>query len=420
MRAAILAVPILAALALPLSGADLPRIEELAQEYRKHPPGQRRPLLVELWKTAQPEDVPLLWSLLEGSSPEEVEETVQWIALTPLGADRIPFLARLYGASDERLRLEVIRTWIRSVSTGLEPILRRLLLEAEATSEPCPRKELLQVLLRARAEDFPELWQRLRKAEPWEADLLVEWFGAQPPRSIAGSVETTLGLYRSARTEEEKDRALWIAAAGWPGDERSVPVQRLARAFHSCPNAVCRSGLVTWLNRVARAEDLPVMLEILRASTVEEAQSLSRWFIRNPSPEAVPDLRERLGAMHEDLWIPSALSAAGDPEVLDWAIAVLRRPDDGDHPNALFILGRSPLPAAAEQIRRTLRGEEGSVYFLMTVFVESGNPSPYRWWFLEEVLKSPEHRLVVIAHLRQLAKEGEETAERLLSGLAQP
>jgi hypothetical protein len=173
--------------------------------------------------------------------------------------------------------------------------------------------------------------------------------------------------------------------------------------------------MVDQIRSVARAGDLPVMLELLRASTVDEARSLARWFSRYPSPEAVPDFRERLGPIREDLWIPNALAAAGDPEVLDWALENLHQSESGDSVLAMDILARSPLPAAAEQIRRILAEGSDSLYLLMYAFVDLDNQGPNRWWFFEEVLKSEEFRPTAVKHLRYLAKEGEETAERLLS-----
>lgn len=397
--------------------ADLPRIEELAQAYLSYPPGRRRPLLVLIWNAAEAKDAALLWSLLPGSTTEEIEETVIWLSFAPMASERRPLLAELYRNSDERLRRELVRVWLRSQpKSAPEVFLRRLFAE---TGQKLP------------FGDSAAMWRRLLAADGPEADLLVEWFAVHPLRSF----ESMERLYRGARNEEEKDRAVWVAAVGKLDGKSNYDylgrllgdgpgrLQRLARAFQSCPNAESRSRMATQIaNGVAGAEDLPAVREILRASTVAEARTLARWFSRHPSAEAMPDFRERLGAIHEDLWIPDALAAAGDPEVLDWAIRTLRRGGEKHRVLASSILSNSPLPAAADPIRRILAKEEGSIYVLMLEFADSGNRSPNRWWFFEEILKSgsPEDRAIAVKYLQQLAETGEENAKRLLSEPPRP
>lgn len=389
MRTRILALVAVAALALPLSAAASPGLGEPAR------------------KALEAEDVRLLWSLLPESSPEEIQEILFQLAYKPWALSRMPLLAELYRESGEPLKRELIRAWIRSRSEQ-EAFLRALFAEAEKSPPETSLERLLQTFLRARSEDYPTMWRLLGQAEPREADLLVEWFDVHPLQLEAG-----LSLYRSARTEEEKDRALWVAAVGYlngVGEPRE-----LARAFHSCPNAEGRASLADLAGRAAPAEDLPVMREMLRASGVREARQLSRWFSRHPDPGAIPDFRARLGPIREDLWIPNALSAAGDPEVLAWALDNLHRSDNGDRVLAMNILARSPLPAAAERIRLLLAEGTDSLYALMYAFVDLDNRGPNRWWFFGEILKSAEYRPTAVHHLRYLAENGEETAKRLLS-----
>lgn len=390
--------------------ADLLRIEDLVQAYLNYPPGQRRPLLVLIWNAAEARDAALLWSLLPGSTTEEIEETVIWMAYAQWDTDFAPF----YRRSDERLRRELIRVWMRSKPRSApEDFLRRLF----------ARDRQPQLFLQARPD---AMWRLLLEADGPDADLLVEWFAVHPIQSF----DAMLSLYQGARTEEEKDRAIWVSAVGKLEGESNFTylgrllgdgpdrMRRLARAFQSCPNAESRSRMVTQIaNGVAGPEDFPAVREILRGSTVGEARTLARWFSLHPSAEVMPDFRERLGAIHEDLWIPNALAAAGDPEVLDWAIGVLRRVSEEHRVLASSILSHSPLPAAVEPIRRILRKEEGSIYVLMLEFADSDNRSPNRWWFWEEILKSgsPEDREIATRYLRQLADSGEETAKRLLS-----
>ncbi|HET9228464.1 MAG TPA: hypothetical protein VFR31_17440 [Thermoanaerobaculia bacterium] len=381
--------------------ADLPRIEDLAQAYLSYPPGQRRPFLVLIWTAAEAKDAALLWSLLPGSTTEEIEETVIWLSHASWRSEKRPL--------DERLRRELIRVWLRSKPKSIPEVFLR---------------ELLGKTLPSGSSSA--MWRRLLKAQGPEADLLVEWFAVHPIRSF----DAMRSLYQGARTEEEKDRAIWVAAVGKLEGESNFTylgrllgdgpdrLQRLARAFQSCPNAESRSRMAIQIaNGVARAEDFPVVKEILRDSTVAEARTLARWFSRHPSAEVIPDFRQRLGVIHEDLWIPKALAAAGDPEVLEWAIGVLRRGSEDHRVLASSILSHSPLPAAAEQIRSVLAKETGSLYLLMLEFSDSNNRSPNRWWFYEEILKSgsPEDRLMAARYLRQLADSGEETAKRLLS-----
>lgn len=424
---------------------DLPRIEELTPVYLTYPPGKRRPLLTLIWKVAQRQDVPSLWTLLESGDPGEIQEMVQWIAFQPWAGSRIPVFAQLYRQTGERLRRELIRAWIQADPTS-KTFLSQLLVAGEqgpwekslerlagsfgSSAEPAERRKiLLQVVLRARAEDYPAMWGLLRRAEGWEADLLVEWFDAHPLGS-----EAMLSLYRSARTDEEKDRALWLAAVGEPspdglgrllaaaGELGEGPhrLHRLARAFHSCPNAESRSEMASQIgDGLALAEDYPLVREMLRTSTVQEARHLADWFARHPSPEVIPDFRQRLGAIHEDLWIPDALAAAGDPGILDWALKVLRRPRSDHDVLAMNIVSHSPLPAAAEQIRRILAEGSDSLYLLMSSFATFDNGSPNRWWFYEEILRSPtlrpHFRTWAVQDLRLLAERDEETARRLLA-----
>ncbi len=393
-----------------LNPEELPRIAELARVYLGRPVGQRGLLLYLMLEAAEEHNGPLLWTLLPSSDRGEIRSIAEKVLAWP-GLD----LGLLAVPEDERVETDLFAVWLEAgtssqVKERLEALLRKgqdprwrsvegleeLAAAFEGSQDRAARRDILLEIL-DRADDsshLPVLWRLLLQARDREADLLLEWTATRVP-----SYEALVDLYRGARSDEEKNQALWVAGAAWrnwqlahvlaevgalgPGVAR---LERLAKAFLSCPSATARSSILSELEGgLAIAQDLPVMLEILRGTDPWEALTLARWFAQHPSPEALPWLKRLpLPAIRGESWMMEALAAAGDPEVLDLAIEA--EPEDDTW--AMSILAWSPLPAAAEEARRILAERGDSLTILVASLGEEGSSTPWREWFLDEVVRS--------------------------------
>lgn len=357
---------------------QLPRTADLARLYLAAAPGERNFLLHLILMSALMDggakDDPLLWSLLPGSNRSEIGILAGAVLGRIHPAPRLELLA----VYDERVRAELVfyrMTGLPEVvkhrlDALLQPGVRHPKASVEelagafkASADPQERHRILMdLVLRAGPADLPVVWRLLGHTEGREADLLLGWFVGNPP-----AFPVRVSLYRNARTDEERNRALWVAATtdafrflallqevGLLNDDGPHPVERLVRAFVTCPNEDAQSMIVSQITYLADTADyMPALLETLRAAAPRSAYGLMSWFARHPSPEALPHLR-RLAAsfLEQDFVAAEALAAAGDPEVVESAIRILSRPGRDDDQWALHTLARSPLPTAAEALRR--------------------------------------------------------------------
>ena len=396
---------------LSLNPEELPRMADLARIYLGRPVGERALLLYLMLDAAEKEeDAALLWTLLPFSDRGEVRPIVEEALARP-GVD----LDRFAVPDDERVITDLLAVWLEvgtssQVKERLEALLRRgqdprwrrvegleeLAAAFEISKDRAVRRDiLLEVFSRTGdSSHLPLLWRLLLQARDREADLILEWVATRVP-----PYEALVELYRGAKSDEERNRALWVAGAAWRSDQLerllaevggmgpgAARLERLTKAFLSCPSATARSSILGELeNGLATAQDLPSMLEILRGTETWETVVLARWFAQHPSPEALPWLK-RLPphVIRDESWVTEALAAAGDPELLDQAIAA----EPEDDPWAMNVVAWSPLPAAVEEARRVLREPGGSLGILLGALGEHGNSAPWREWFLGEVVRS--------------------------------
>jgi hypothetical protein len=400
-------------------GDDLPSLRELARVWLGHPGEDRTDLLDLMLEIAEPEDTSLLWSLLPSASPEEKVELVDHVLGPPKPA---PFVDRLRLRPDEPLTADLFLLWMsRSPSAAARDRLGALLREDqsrdwrsaasleellsafEASEVPAERREILMEIDRRTDEGEGDgylalFWRLLRQASPREAEGVL----AMAPY-LAADEEHLAALYRAVSGEEEKNRALWLLLAvqdqgefepllAMAGalDQGSVRLERVARAFLTCPSAEVRLNLAFRLEEeLAAAGDFLTMLKVLGGASLAEARKLAPWFARNPGPEALSLLwRLPVPSLHEVPELAEALAAAGDPEVLDIALDLRRRLATENDPWVYGVLARSPLPAAVEEARRILKEEESARLQLMGEAGEEDNASPWREWFLREIAES--------------------------------
>jgi hypothetical protein len=277
---------------------ELPRIEDLARIYLGYPQGERWPVLELLVGAAGPDDAPLLWSLLPDSNVGEVE-ILATAALGP-AAEGEPRPAWLELPADERLRTDLTAVWLGPVYWDGKERLGELVREDEgrwrwvegpeelarlfeAAKDPAERRQIL-VEVFGREEEGEEslalVWRLLHGAKGREAELLL-----QRVADIGAEDEEVAALYRSARNEEERDKALWIAGAGWSTEQLGelAGLKDVVRAFLSCPGPQGRLNLGSEIaENLAGAEDQPLMLEALYAGTELDAQILAPYFAQYP------------------------------------------------------------------------------------------------------------------------------------------
>ena len=401
------------------SDGDLPLLKDLARVWLGHPREERGRLLELILDNAEPEDARLLWSLLPAASLAEKVTLLDHV-LERTGPD--PVVDGLRLPSDERLKSDLLAIWMsRGTYDGarvrLGELLRQdqahdwrsaasfeeLIAAFETSRDPAERRQVLMEVDRRLDEGDDEdrevavLWWLLRKASPREAEALLNLV-----YYLISDEEKLAALYRAA-PEEEKNRALWFLLAAQGDDEveplltatgvlgqGSVRLERVARAFLTCPNEDVRLQVAGHLEEgLATAGDFLTMLKVLEGASLAEARVLAPWFARHPGPEALSHLwRLPIPSLHEDAALAEALAAAGDPEVLDMALDLRRRVKTEDDAWAYAILARSPLPAAQEEALAIL--EEGGFArsLLMWEIGEEDNASPWREWFLRRIAES--------------------------------
>lgn len=383
---------------------EVPLIKDLARVWLGHPWEDRTRLLDLMLTVAEPEDAPLLWSLVPSSSLLEKRDLVLWV-LDQAGPDALSL------PPDETLKKDLLLLWMETGSSGLEALLRRdeirdwrpvprianLVDAFEASRRPAERRQILMEVRRRTLTDLDTIWRLLWGASEGEAEVLLAWASLlDPPRGLL------VDYYRGASGEEQRNRALWLlfavaernevepllSAAGALG-EGADRLQRVARAFLTCPSEDVRFLLAVHLeDRLATAGDFKTMLEILQGASLAEARALAPWFAWNPASEALPVLgRLPIPSLYEEAELAKALAASGDPEVLDMALGLRRRIATEDDRWAYAILARSPLPAAQEEARRILR-DGGHALLQLMWEVEKDGASPWREWFLQEIADS--------------------------------
>ena len=398
---------------------DVPLVRDLARVWLGHPSEDRGRLLELMLEIAEPEEAPVLWSLLPAANLEEKVEILDHVLDRPRPD---PIVDRLRLPSDERLKVDLLGIWMsrgtnEKPRVRLEALLREdqardwrpvpleeLLSAFEASAEPAERREILMEADRRLDEGDDEdlavsvLWRLLGQASPREAGAVL-----QLVYYLVGDEDKLAALYRAASGEEEKNRALWfllaaqghnevgplLSAAGVLG-EGSVRLERVARAFLTCPSEEVRFHVAGHLaEELATAGDSLTMLKVLEGASLAEARVLAPWFARHPGPEALSRLwRLPIPSLYADPGLAEALAAAGDPEVLDQALDLRRRLATEDDPWAYAVLARSPLPAAEEEARAILEKGGHARSQLLWEVGEEDNASPWRAWFLREIADS--------------------------------
>lgn len=397
---------------------DVPLLKDLVRVWLEHPWEDRASLLRLMLQIAEPEDSPLLWTLLPSANLAEKVDLVEHILGRPSPED--PFVDRLRLPKDEQLNADLfVLSMGQSTSTAsltrLEALLtgdaahdrqpaaslEELLSAFEASREPAERRGVLMEIFH-RVEDKDEelavLWRLMRQASLREADALLQW-----AVSVVADEEDIAALYRAASGDEEKNRALWLLLAAWGTQdvrpllsvagvlgEGSVRLERVAQAFLTCPNEEVRRDLACHFeDELATPGDFLTMLKVLEGANLTEAQMLAPWFARNPGPEALSLLwRVPIPSLYEAPDLAAALAASGDPEVLDMALDLRRRVTTEDSPWVYRVLARSPLPAAQEEARRILEDGGHAQLQLMWEVAEEDNASPWREWYLQEIADS--------------------------------
>jgi len=408
---------------------EAPRMADLARVWLAHSGEDRTGLLELMLDLAEPGDAPLLWSLAVTSSLEEKSELVAWVLDQDWPGLRLP--------PDEALKKDLFLVWLDGSDSRLEALLRQdevrdwrsvprveNLVEAfEASRKPAERRQILLEIARRDWDDLAVVWRLLRRASDGEAEILLQWASLlDPPRGLL------VDYYRGASGEEARNRALWLLFAVAVREEvepllsvigalgqGSVRLERVVRAFGTCPSATVRSLIASHVgNGLAEPGDLSAVLRILEGASLAEARLLAPWLAQNPAPEARALLwRLPIPSLYEERQLAEALAAAGDAEVLDMAVELLRRVMTEDDPWSLFVLVRSPLPAAEEEARAIL--DQGSYNLGQLVWVagELDNVSPWRERFLAEVARSETvdeaTRENALTCLERLSEGGEES-----------
>jgi hypothetical protein len=397
------------------SGDDVPLLKHLALVWLGHSGEDRTDLLNLMIENAVPEDAPLLWSLmpaadmaeketlvdhvLGGKGPNPFADKLRLLRDDPVAEDLLVLFISRNIRAEARVRLEALllqnetRDW-RSIAS-----LEELLSTWEASRKPAERRQILmEAIRRLVGEDLAVLWRLLRQASPREAEALLN----VAPFMIADE-EKLAAIYRAASDDEEKNRALWFLLAAQGQDELepllsaagalgagSVRLERVARAFLTCPSEDVRFNLAAHLDEeLALPGDFLTMLKVLEGASLVEARLLAPWFARNPGPEALPLLwRLPIPSLHLEPELAEALAASGDPEVLDMALDLRRRVAAEDYRWAYRVLARSPLPAAEEEARTILKEGGFAQYQLMRELGEEGIANPWRERFLQEIADS--------------------------------
>lgn len=425
------------------SQEDLPLLKSLARVWLGHPGEDRGQLLELMIQIAEPEDSPLLWSLmpaadlaekavlvdqvLGGKGPNPFADGLRLRPDDPVTADLYALWLGDEAAPEAQVRLEALLRRNDTGDWGAAASLEELLPAWEASREPAERREILmEVVRRLEGPDsgkgLPALWRLVRRASVRELEDLMRVVYA----SLWEDEQDLVALYRAASGEEEKNRALWflLAAGGGQYDlgellssagalgRGPVRLERVARAFLTCPLREVRLDLAVHLDEeLALPGDFLAMIEILEGADLAEARALAPWFARHPGPEALPLLwRLPVPSLHLEPELAEALAASGDPEILDMALDLRQRAATEDYRWPFQVIARSPLPAAVEEAHAIMKDGGFAWYQLMRELGQRDNASPWREEFLQEVADSEtvdeNLRHNAISYLAELSSPG--------------
>jgi hypothetical protein len=241
-------------------------------------------------------------------------------------------------------------------------------------------------------------------------------------------------LYDHAQSEDARDRVLWAFANGkhasagelmrtvLASDRWKDHVEAISAYAAALSDPVLLRSLILTMKdggipegirsvivqAVADGGDVTVsdhVLELFRNGNDEEAWLLSRFFQRNPRPEAAAELRRRVGQGYiEKQDLTYKLAALGDPVVVEWALKDWKNPGDKRW-IPVGVLAISPLGSADDTAQAIIRGNSDAVDLLAQGYADS--TSPHRV-----------DRLLQIFHLKPANFVARGAARRSLESLA--
>jgi HEAT repeat protein len=168
------------------------------------------------------------------------------------------------------------------------------------------------------------------------------------------------------------------------------------------------------VSRAGDASHAPLLLELLKSGSDEEAKPLREYFLRHPNPQAVAELRRRIQGEPAKNWeLTLEAAALDDPELVTWALAASKMPGE-DRWVSLYVLAISPRPEADKAAGEILKGSDpDAISSLIQGYGHSRSPTR-----IERILEGyargsqfPKLRQWARQALDSLAYEGEKDAE---------
>lgn len=404
-------------------------------------------------RLAEPRDVDLAWRQL---AEIEVDRSWEALVLAPWLAAHTPRaeLTARYRGLPAPAKLALVgtatlhpeATFVRDlVLAGDDPRGRARRLSAvdlarelaDAPADAPRRRAALLVAAGSPAGGWLPRWRMLQAARGEEAVVVLAWFSQHPPEA-----DELTALAREARAAGEVDRALWAVAAAAPAllvpivrqlDEEATAAEPwlpprpalgdewIESAYEAGAPAAGAVVLEPWVAASGEA-DAPLLLRALSRADRPRAGLLLPYFVRSPSPDALPFLRRfydepRLGRRT----LAEALAACGDAAVVDDGFALLaHRWSPPDVAWGTAVVFRSPLPETAGRMLALDRQERDG---LLRRYAKMNEAGPFQRLLLEPLLAEqvPENVSPDIRHLlARLVADGEEWARPYLDRLPPP
>jgi hypothetical protein len=194
----------------------------------------------------------------------------------------------------------------------------------------------------------------------------------------------------------------------------------LATTLRNSRNENERQRVLMALAGCALPSEQASMVRLLESLNKEEADVLTDWFEKNPSPEAITVFTKLVDKDYpENFEFTKALAGMGDTNVFNWAKEFVKQPGDKAW-MGYYVFARSPLPAADEMARQVIqRGDSEELIWLVQGYQDSLSPDRTERIKNAIALKTKSQKLIFWLRrtLGDWADNGDKQAESLLTQL---
>jgi len=229
-------------------------------------------------------------------------------------------------------------------------------------------------------KSFDELEPMYDRAKGRDKNRVLVAIGTGADPAAAEFMRQLIADTRAGNSPVDDDVAALAIAKYFEKLPDAAAVESIARLYidRGSSKQASRWPLMWTLIRTAGPRHQALMIEAYESANDEEAGRLAEWFAKHPSPRALELMWKRFDAHYKDKYETAlALAGMGDKAVVDWARKRLRKGKDqdglADRWIAVYIIGRSPLPAADKLAKKIIKAGGKDLVALIQAYIDASH-----------------------------------------------